>query len=118
MTPQLTPADIEKMRQLVNDHDKKTSVNEFDLNNPPRVNYVHQDWPRLMYGTNAEGREVYKKVADREEHEAALEAGWSNTPVAVAVTPELALDPADAAEVAAVDEKIAAGKAKAKTARK
>jgi len=115
---QFTDLEIEKMRALITEHDKKAVVNSFDLNNPPRVNYRHQDWPRLLYGLNAEGLPTYLRVNDREEHEAALEAGWSNTPVAAAKAEDVELDEATAAEVAAVDAKIAANKAKAKKAAK
>ncbi|MES2136996.1 MAG: hypothetical protein V4502_08060 [Pseudomonadota bacterium] len=115
MNTQLTPADIEKMRQIVLESDKKNSANEFDLNNPPRTNYVHQPYPKVVYHADAEGKALYRKVDDAEAHKDAMAAGWANEPVGSPEPPELRLDDASAAEAAAVDHQIAdLKKAKAK----
>jgi hypothetical protein len=108
------------MRLYVIEHDKKEGAQkEFDLNNPPRNNYVHQPFPKLLYGLHADGHQVYQKVADAEEHEAALDAGWANEPVAAAAeSNELPLEPGDAAEAVEIDARIAASKKKARPARR
>ena len=55
-TPTFTAAEIEKMRLYVMEHDKQQQVNEFDLNNPPRVDYSHQHFPKVVYNLDAEGQ--------------------------------------------------------------
>ena len=103
-----TDAEIEKMRLYVLQHDKQASVNVFDLNNPPKQPYVHQPWPKLLYRLHPEGHQIHKIVQDAEEHAAALDAGWSNEPVGAPQPADMALDPADAAEAARIDEQLAA----------
>lgn len=109
--PIFTEAEIEKMRLFVNEHDKKQQVNEFDLNNPPRQNYVHQPFPKLVYDLDDEGGRIHKKVHDAEEHDAALAAGWANEPKGPAIAEEIELDPEAAAEAAAVDAELKKKKA-------
>jgi hypothetical protein len=109
-----TAADIEKMRLFVTEHDKKASVNEFDLNNPPRTNYVHQHFPKLVYNLDADGKSINQAVADEHEEKAALAAGWANEPVAPAEPEEMEIDPALAAEVAEIDKKLAEARNKKK----
>lgn len=49
--------------------------NEFDLNRPVRVPYVHQDYPRLLYkGTQT------LQVADAAAEKEALAKGFARTP--------------------------------------
>ena len=51
MTPQLSFEDIEKMRALVNAHDKNNQgegMKEFDLNNPPKKPYRHIEYPKHL----------------------------------------------------------------------
>ena len=107
-----TDAEIEKMRLFVTEHDKKTTVNEFDLNNPPRVNYVHQHYPKVVYNVDAEGKARHAKVNDTDEHEAAIAAGWSNEPKGEGEADEPELDAAAAAEVERVDAELKKKKAK------
>jgi hypothetical protein len=94
------------MRLFVAEHDKGKSVNTFDLNNPPRTNYVHQPFPKLVYDLDDEGGRIHKKVHDAEEHEAALAAGWANEPKAAAEAEQVELNSADAAEVARIDAEL------------
>jgi len=97
---QLTQEEIERMRQIVLQHDAASKpVKEFDLNNPPKEPYRHQEFPRLMYkGTG------HALAHTKEDMEAALAAGWSKTPhEALEQTVEPELDEATAAEAAAVD---------------
>ncbi len=108
-----TGAEIEKMRLYVLEHDKKASANEFDLNKPPATNYIHQPYPKVVYHVDAKGNALYRKVDDAEGHKAAIDAGWSNEPVAAPEPTEFPLDPLAANEAAEVDAKIAAGRKKA-----
>lgn len=96
-------AEIEKMRLYVTEHDKQQTATEFDLNNPPRVNYVHQHFPKVVYNVDKKGNSVAKHVHDAESHEAHIADGWANEPKAEAEPDEIVLDPASAAEAAAID---------------
>lgn len=49
---------------------------EFDLNNPPKVDYTHQPYPALVYGE----RGHIKQVANAEEHELAHQQGFEDRP--------------------------------------
>jgi len=107
--------EIERMRTILAHHDATTAKQqEFDLNNPPRTNYVHQEFPKLVYALDAEGRRIHKVVSDEQEHQAALDAGWANEPKAPAEVEEIELDAATAEEVARVDAELK----KKKTAKK
>ena len=112
MNPSQGPAhfsahEIERMRTILAHHDATTAKQqEFDLNNPPRTNYVHQEFPKLVYDLNGEGKLVHKVVNDRDEHEAALADGWANEPKAPVEADEIELDAATTAEVAAVDAQL------------
>lgn len=112
--PVFTEAEIEKMRRVVFDHDKKTGVHEFDLNNPPRKPYRHQELPRLMYALDADDKPIHKTAHTEKQVEDMLATGWSITPVAPIEAEEIELDAATQAEVAEVEAKIAAAKAEAK----
>lgn len=105
----LSDADAEKMRQILAQHDKQNAaaVQEFDLNRPPQKAYVHQPFPKLIYNLTPDGRPVHKLVHNISEHEAAIEAGWANEPVAPAEAEETELDQAAAAEAAAIDKELA-----------
>lgn len=102
-----TDAEIEKMRLYVTEHDKRSSANEFDLNNPPRTNYSHQHFPKVVYSLDADGKPVAKKVHDAQEHEVAIDGGWFNEPQAEAQPEEVELDAASQAEVDALNKKLA-----------
>lgn len=111
-TATFTESEIEKMRLFVSEHDKQKLVNEFDLNNPPRVNYVHQHYPKVVYNVDAEGKALHKKAHNAEEHEAALAAGWANEPKGADEPNAIELDPASAAEAAAIDAELKKKKSK------
>jgi hypothetical protein len=112
--PIFTDAEIEKMRLVVTEHDKRGSVNTFDLNNPPRQPYAHQEFPRLVYHLDAEEKLIHKRVHSMAELEAALVAGWTIAPGAPVEGEETTLDAATAAEASAIDKEIADLKKKAK----
>ena len=97
----LTHDEIERMRQIVMQHDgaNRQSMNEFDLNNPPKQPYRHQEFPRIVY--DHAGR-MTLKVRSQAELEQALGAGYELDPF----TPEVAepeLSAAERAEVARLD---------------
>jgi hypothetical protein len=74
--------EIQNMRTLIAQHDKQ-GIREFDLNNPPKKPYTHQEYPKMMY-KHATGEH---RVADTvEAEEAAVEAGWSTSSVPVPET--------------------------------
>lgn len=102
-SPQITPQEIERMRQLVAQHDSQGGIKDFDLNNPPRLPYKYQEYPRIVY--HHADRKM-RTVNSDEELELALEAGYEKEPYPQEVEAPT-LDAATAAEVAAVDRKIA-----------
>jgi hypothetical protein len=107
--------EIERMRAIINHHDsKQKAAVEFDLNNPPRTNYVHQPFPKLVYNLDRDDKPVHKLVHDADEHEAAIAAGWENEPMKPAEVEETELNPADAAEAAKVDGELKKKKKAAK----
>src|ERR1051326_3883955 len=78
MTPQqLSPDEIERMRQIVAQHDNQRpqGIREFDLNNPPKQPYTHQEYPKVVY--HHENR-THKKVHSKVEERTALNDGWEN----------------------------------------
>ncbi len=105
----LTPEEVEKMRSLVAEHDATNgkAVNEFDLNNPPKKPYRHQEFPKMVYNHSARQHKIVKNTA---EHEAHLEQDWVNEPFPVEVeAPELPL--AEKKEVERLDKEARKPKA-------
>jgi hypothetical protein len=97
----LSHDEIERMRQIVMQHDSegKRTMNEFDLNNPPKTPYRHQEFPRIVY--DHVGRKTLK-VRNQAELENAIGAGYELE----AFMPEVAepeLSVAERAEVARLD---------------
>jgi hypothetical protein len=80
---QFTAEEIENMRLAVARHDQHEGIKEFDLNNPPKKQYIHQEFPKMMY------RGGERKVAqNREDEQAAMKAGWSTKPGMPVAEPE------------------------------
>lgn len=90
---QLTQAEIEQMRKIVAAADKKAPVKTHDLNNPPKVPYTHQEFPRLVYhpdyqaGHDLDGRPLSPKNSghlqaanSKEELDALLAKGFTIDP--------------------------------------
>jgi hypothetical protein len=75
MIDQLTPEEIERMRQIVAQHDQQNQggIKEFDLNNPKLPPYRHQEYPKMVY--DHEGRRTFS-VRNREHEKEALDAGY------------------------------------------
>jgi hypothetical protein len=119
---QISHEDAERMRAILAqfDSNNKVGMQTIDLNNPPKVPYVHQAFGRTVYH-HATGRN--RAVHDPVELAAALEAGWDvKPPVTAGEESEVELDPEIEAELAATRakakrvaaEKLAAEKAAAK----
>jgi hypothetical protein len=102
-TIQLTHEEAEKVRALLNQHDRATAPQQFDLNKPPTPAYKHQDFPRVVYH---HGRGKAKAVQNAAELDKHLGSGWQLEPFVPEPEPS-DLDPDDAAEVAAVDAQLA-----------
>ena len=101
---QLTHEEIERMRQIVLQHDQtnRKGIQEFDLNKPPKEPYRHQEFPRMIYD-HAKRR---TKIVHNADHLAdALAAGWKKEPFPAEVE-EPELDAATAAEAAAIDREL------------
>jgi hypothetical protein len=101
MSDQLTHDEIERMRQIVAQHDQtnKGGIKEFDLNNPPKLPYRHQEFPKTVY--DHESRRSFI-VRNREDEKEALDSGFRLDPYLsepVEVEPE-----AEAAEIAQLDK--------------
>jgi hypothetical protein len=108
-TPQLTTNEVESMRALVAQHDAsyRSETKEFDLNNPPKQPYTHQEFPRLVYHHM---RRMHRVAQNAGELAAALEAGWSKEPFAAEQDASIELDEENAAEARASEAKLAAAR--------
>jgi hypothetical protein len=65
-----TPEQIAQMRQILAVHDKGSGqlggMKEFDLNNPPKLPYKHQEYPKHL-GYDAKGKLLIAKSTEDEE---------------------------------------------------
>jgi hypothetical protein len=104
---QLSHEDIEKMRQIVQAHDNNGKINTFDLNKPPQEPYRFREFPCMLYD---HARRRHKTVHSEEERKTALAAGFRRDPFPAEEIKEVELDPADAAEAAAIDKQLRAKK--------
>lgn len=101
---ELTHDEIERMRQIVLQHDQSTQkgMKEFDLNNPPKEPYRFKKFPMLVYDPDTGDHQQVENEAELKE---ALAEGWVNErPPVEAAEPELSGD--DAAEAAAIQKKL------------
>jgi hypothetical protein len=71
-----TPEEIQHMRTIIAQEDKK-GIREFDLNNPPKMPYKHQEYPKIIYHHNDK---VHKIVHSPAEEEVAIDEGWNLLP--------------------------------------
>lgn len=99
----ISAADVERMRLIVNAHDQQSAPKEFDLNNPPVAPYRHQEFPSIVYHHEAR---KHKLVHNEDQLSAAYDEGFLKEPFSAEV-PEVELDAASAAEAAQVDAQIA-----------
>jgi hypothetical protein len=93
--------DIEKMRDIVLSHDKQQPGNVIhDINKPPVVPYVHQQFPKMVYAPHYdqfkashpdaiphEVADMFLVVKSAEELEIAIAKGWLLKPPAKEVEP-------------------------------
>lgn len=102
----LTPQEIERMREIVLQHDRTSGkAKEFDLNNPPQEPRVYAEFPRMIYH---HGKRIYKVVQNEQQLEEHLADGWNKTPYAMdEPAPTVQLSPANAAEAEEVNKKLA-----------
>jgi hypothetical protein len=104
---QITQEDLEKMRSIVLQHDSQNKIKEFDLNNPPKEAYKHQEFPRCIYHHK---KGISKVVPTQEELDAHTAKGWAKEPPPPADADGEDVDPAldafDAAEAADIDAKL------------
>jgi hypothetical protein len=101
MINQISPEEIERMRAIIAQHDQtnKGGIKEFDLNNPPRLPYRFQEYPKVVY--DHDGRQNFI-VRNREEEKEALESGLRLDPYTA--EPVEAHPEAEAAEIERLDK--------------
>lgn len=108
--PQMTEADINKMREMVANYDAEQSpVKVVDLNNPPRVAYKYQKFPKIVYDleNSSEQKIVFVTVENEDDLQSYLAEGWSENPPSYSEQREEPLSAAYQMEAAQVDEKLA-----------
>lgn len=88
---QFTPEEVQHMRTIIAQEDKK-GIREFDLNNPPKEQYRHQEYPKMVYNPKTGGNAIAK---DAEDEAAAIAAGWTLKPAAPAADPDAEGKPAE-----------------------
>ena len=105
---QLSHDEIERMRQIVAQHDSqsggtKSGIREFDLNKPPQERYVFRPFPEVLY--HHETR-THKTVHNRDQQLEALADGYVKEPYPnEEPETEVELSDEDAAEAAALTKK-------------
>lgn len=109
MNQQYSPDQLQMMRQILEQHgnqeqNQQFGLREFDLNNPPKVPYVFQEFPRVVYHHAKRKTQIAHHAADLA---AALEAGWTKEPFPGEQHAEDELDLSDLAEVAKADAMLA-----------
>jgi hypothetical protein len=104
MPSNLSFEEIQKMRALVAEHDRtqQGGIKEFDLNNPPKAPYTHQEFPRLVYH---QAKRTHRVAHTPEDLAEALTHGWTKEPFPTEADIAPELDSESAAELAAVEAK-------------
>lgn len=98
---ELSHDEIQQMRAIIARHDNgHKPLKEFDLNNPPREPYKHQEFPRVMYH---HGKRTTRLAQDADEMQLALDAGWKKEPFSSEPDSEIELSAEELAEVAKLD---------------
>ena len=99
---ELSHAEIERMRQIVKDHDAaRQPMKTIDLNNPPKEPYKFQKFPKMVYGDG----NLTMLVHSEEELSEALADGYSEEAPVMEVQPE-ALSPKYQAEADQIQERL------------
>jgi len=118
---QLSHEEIERMRQIVQQHDgERKPMQIVDLNNPPKEPYRFQEFPMMVYDLthSAPGHVVSKLVHSEVELQASLEKGWTKQAPAFSDERIEPLSASYQAEASRIDRQIeAANQAKRGRAR-
>src|SRR4051812_46608699 len=100
----LTPTEIEKMRAIVQQHDRTNGkAQTFDLNNPPQEPLIYRPFPKMVYN---HGKRTHKVIQNEEQLAEHLEQGWQTDPYPTEPPPPVQLDAASAAEADEMAKRI------------
>jgi hypothetical protein len=106
----MTAEQIAALQEELLNRQKKVGNQTFDINNPPKHNYVHQSFPKMIYH---HATRKHRVVQNQDELDAHLEQGWDKTPYLPEGhegLQEPELDPDTEAEIAAADIKAKRGR--------
>ena len=110
MPVELSHEEVERMRQIVQQHDAaRKPMRTIDLNNPPREPYRYQKFPKMVYdlASSRPGHLVTKIVRSDNELALALEEGFSEDAPPFGSTPEEHLSASYQTEVAQLETRLA-----------
>ena len=96
----LSHDEAERLRALLQQHDKQSMPKQFDMNAPPKIPYVFQPFPQMLYDHVNRETMIVHSAEERKEW---LAQGWREDAFPREVPQEVSLDPDEAAEVAKVD---------------
>lgn len=96
----LSHDEAERLRAILQQHDKQSMPKQFDLNAPPKQPYTFQPFPQMIY--DHENRQT-RIVHSSEERSTWLAQGWREDAFPREVPTEVELDPDEAEEVRTVD---------------
>lgn len=79
---QLTAQQAEALRETLKQFDEQNGRDEnvFDPNKPPKEQYRHLEFPKMLYGQDGKLKGHVITVRSAEEEEAAIEKGYSADP--------------------------------------
>lgn len=109
VNPELSREEIERMRQIVKQHDAQHKpLQVFDLNNPPKQPYHFQKFPMMVYDLEQSqpGHVVSAIVSSEQELQEAMASGWSNEAPAYGDAREESLSPAYQQEADEVQRRV------------
>lgn len=109
MQEQLTYAELERMRQIVQSADaQRQPMKTIDLNNPPREPYHFQSFPKMVYDleNSVPGKIAYLVVQNGGELSDAIASGYSLTAPSFGDAPEEILSAKYQAEASNVQQEI------------
>jgi hypothetical protein len=73
----ITREEIERLREIVNQHDREAGIKEFDLNKPPVEPYTYKPFPKLLYNHK---ERTTKVAASQEEMDKLAKDGFVKEP--------------------------------------
>jgi uncharacterized protein (DUF2267 family) len=79
---QLTREQADALRETLKQFDAQNGRDEnvFDPNKPPKEQYKHQEFPKMLYGQEGKQKGHVLTVNSADEEEAALEQGYTSDP--------------------------------------